>query len=125
MSEADLAADSGQCMLDLGRTEKAGELIALAWLLARAENTVPIPATVSMNHLEESTAAARIRLDPARAVGGHGRAALGVQEEFRNMPTLMRSVMPTRPDEAPGLCPGRAPQLRLRAFPDRVPDVEK
>ncbi|MFB6601777.1 aldo/keto reductase [Streptomyces noursei] len=66
MSEADLAVDSGQCMLDLGRTEEARQLIALAWLLARAENTVPIPATVSMNHLEESTAAARVRLDPAR-----------------------------------------------------------
>lgn len=39
--------------------------VALAWLLARAENTVPIPGTASMAHLEENSAAATVRLDPA------------------------------------------------------------
>ncbi|EYT78771.1 oxidoreductase [Streptomyces sp. Tu 6176] len=40
--------------------------IALAWLLARAENMVPIPGTASMGHLEENIAAAAVRLDPAQ-----------------------------------------------------------
>ncbi|MFC8082668.1 aldo/keto reductase [Streptomyces sp. NPDC057340] len=40
--------------------------IALAWLLARAENMVPIPGTASMPHLEENIAAAKVRLDPAQ-----------------------------------------------------------
>lgn len=40
--------------------------VALAWLLARAENMVPIPGTASTAHLEENIAAATVRLDPAR-----------------------------------------------------------
>ncbi|MBQ0965025.1 MULTISPECIES: aldo/keto reductase [Streptomyces] len=39
--------------------------VALAWLLARAENLVPIPGTASTAHLEENIAAAAVRLDPA------------------------------------------------------------
>ncbi|MFJ9032677.1 aldo/keto reductase [Streptomyces sp. NPDC102274] len=40
--------------------------VALAWLLARAENLVPIPGTASMTHLEENIAAATVRLSPAQ-----------------------------------------------------------
>ena len=40
----------------------AGQL-ALAWLLARGDNIVPIPGTNSITHLEENAAAADIRLD--------------------------------------------------------------
>ncbi|MET9256711.1 aldo/keto reductase [Streptomyces sp. NPDC003717] len=40
--------------------------VALAWLLARAENLVPIPGTASTAHLEENVAAATVRLDAAR-----------------------------------------------------------
>lgn len=36
--------------------------IALAWLLHRAENTVAIPGTASLRHLEENVAAAGLRL---------------------------------------------------------------
>lgn len=36
--------------------------VALAWLLARAENMLTIPGTGSMAHLEENVAAARLRL---------------------------------------------------------------
>ena len=36
--------------------------VALAWLLHRAPNIIPIPGTTSIVHLEENTAAARIRL---------------------------------------------------------------
>lgn len=38
--------------------------VALAWLLARAGNLVPIPATASITHLEENVAAATVRLTP-------------------------------------------------------------
>jgi aryl-alcohol dehydrogenase-like predicted oxidoreductase len=39
--------------------------IALAWLLQRAPNIVPIPGTTSIAHLEQNVAAAAIRLTPA------------------------------------------------------------
>lgn len=38
--------------------------VALAWLLHRAENILPIPGTSSVEHLEENTAARDIRLSP-------------------------------------------------------------
>ncbi|WP_194923921.1 aldo/keto reductase [Catenulispora pinisilvae] len=38
--------------------------VALAWLLARAENMVAIPGTASMAHMEENVAAAGLRLSP-------------------------------------------------------------
>lgn len=38
--------------------------IALAWLLARAENMVTIPGTSSIAHLGENVAAAAMRLTP-------------------------------------------------------------
>ena len=48
------------------RTGATPAQLALAWLLARAENMVPIPGTASLPHLEENTAAAAVRLDPAQ-----------------------------------------------------------
>lgn len=36
--------------------------VALAWLLARAQNVLPIPGTSSVAHLEENVAAARVVL---------------------------------------------------------------
>jgi aryl-alcohol dehydrogenase-like predicted oxidoreductase len=36
--------------------------VALAWLLARSETTLPIPGTSSIAHLEENVQAARLRL---------------------------------------------------------------
>jgi pyridoxine 4-dehydrogenase len=38
--------------------------IALAWLLARSPNMLPIPGTSAVAHLEENVAAAAIRLSP-------------------------------------------------------------
>jgi pyridoxine 4-dehydrogenase len=38
--------------------------IALAWLLARSQVTLPIPGTSSVEHLEEDVAATRIELSP-------------------------------------------------------------
>jgi aryl-alcohol dehydrogenase-like predicted oxidoreductase len=60
--EAPLATASGrvaQVAHDLGAT--AGQ-IALAWLLRRAPNVIPIPGTTSIAHLEENLAAGAIRL---------------------------------------------------------------
>jgi len=39
--------------------------VALAWLLQRAQNIVPIPGTSSMRHLEENVAAANVLLPDA------------------------------------------------------------
>jgi aryl-alcohol dehydrogenase-like predicted oxidoreductase len=38
--------------------------LALAWLLARGDDIVPIPGTTRLDHLEENARAADIRLDP-------------------------------------------------------------
>ena len=38
--------------------------VALAWLMARAENMVAIPGTSSLAHMEENVAAAALRLSP-------------------------------------------------------------
>ena len=40
--------------------------IALAWLLHKGEDVVPIPGTKRRKYLEENIAAATIRLDPAQ-----------------------------------------------------------
>jgi hypothetical protein len=40
--------------------------LALAWLLARAPNLVPIPGTRSQAHLQENLAAERVKLSPAQ-----------------------------------------------------------
>jgi aryl-alcohol dehydrogenase-like predicted oxidoreductase len=39
--------------------------VALAWLLARSPNMIPIPGTKSLQHLEENVAAAELELEPA------------------------------------------------------------
>jgi pyridoxine 4-dehydrogenase len=39
--------------------------VALAWLLARSPNVIPIPGTKSLEHLEENVAAAELELTPA------------------------------------------------------------
>ena len=40
--------------------------IALAWLLQKGEDIVPIPGTKRRQYLEENLAAATVRLDPAQ-----------------------------------------------------------
>jgi aryl-alcohol dehydrogenase-like predicted oxidoreductase len=46
---------------------KAGQL-ALAWVLAKGEDLVPIPGTKRRKYLEENAAAAEIKLTPAEVV---------------------------------------------------------
>ncbi|GGJ99036.1 oxidoreductase [Pilimelia anulata] len=43
--------------------------VALAWLLATSDVTVPIPGTSSPTHLRENAAAAALRLSPAQLAG--------------------------------------------------------
>jgi aryl-alcohol dehydrogenase-like predicted oxidoreductase len=52
-----IAAEAGCTMAQL----------ALAWLLARDANIVPIPGTTKIEHLEEDAGAAAVRLTPAQA----------------------------------------------------------
>ncbi len=46
------------------RHDAASGQVALAWLLAQSEMTIPIPGTTSVRHLEENMAAARLQLGP-------------------------------------------------------------
>jgi aryl-alcohol dehydrogenase-like predicted oxidoreductase len=48
--------------------------VALAWLLARSPNMIPIPGTKSLEHLEENVAAAEIELTPAEIEALNGLA---------------------------------------------------
>ncbi len=47
------------------RTNATPGQLALAWLLARDDNILPIPGTTSIAHLEENLSAARVELDAA------------------------------------------------------------
>jgi pyridoxine 4-dehydrogenase len=52
--------------------------LALAWVLARAPVTIPIPGTSSLTHLAENVAAAGIRLEP-KEVAALGRPLPGYE----------------------------------------------
>ncbi len=47
-----------------GKYDATTYQIALAWLLARSDNMLPIPGTSSVDHLQENTAAAHLELEP-------------------------------------------------------------
>ena len=47
-----------------GRHEASANQIKLAWLLHRSPCVVPIPGTLSLEHLRENLAALEIELDP-------------------------------------------------------------
>jgi aryl-alcohol dehydrogenase-like predicted oxidoreductase len=48
-----------------GRYDASREQIALAWLLRRSPTMLPIPGTLSLDHLRENLAALEIELDDA------------------------------------------------------------
>jgi aryl-alcohol dehydrogenase-like predicted oxidoreductase len=54
-----LSHEIAQTAQECGATPRQ---IALAWLLRRAPNMIPIPGTASVNHLEENVAAAGVHL---------------------------------------------------------------
>lgn len=62
LATGDLAKDSGKLSQIAQRHHATPGQIALAWLLQRSPNMLPIPGTSSVKHLEENSAAALIRL---------------------------------------------------------------
>jgi len=62
----DANAQAAQTVRDIAAARRAtpGQ-VALAWLLQRAPDVVPIPGTKRRKYLEENLAAAALRLDPA------------------------------------------------------------
>jgi pyridoxine 4-dehydrogenase len=66
-------ADASQPILDAARRHGVSpRQVALAWLLARSPQILPIPGSGSPEHVEQNVAAAIIDLDPAeiRAITG-------------------------------------------------------
>lgn len=66
LATGDLARDGSslrQMSAELGITASQ---LALAWLLHRAPNVVPIPGTTSVDHLTENLLAANVQLDAAQ-----------------------------------------------------------
>jgi aryl-alcohol dehydrogenase-like predicted oxidoreductase len=62
LDAGDLAKSSG-ALKRVAKTHNATPAqIALAWLLHRSPNIVPIPGTSSRAHLEENIAAAQVKL---------------------------------------------------------------
>ena len=59
--------------------------VALAWLLQRAPNIVPIPGTSTVRHLEENVAAANVRLPEAAMRELSARAYTSPQPLRRRM----------------------------------------
>jgi pyridoxine 4-dehydrogenase len=58
-----LRADGGQAAAEIAkRHDSTSAQIALAWLLRRSPTTLPIPGTLSRQHLRENLAAAEIEL---------------------------------------------------------------
>lgn len=58
-----LEADGASYMADIaGRHDATPEQVALAWLLRRSPATLPIPGTLSLDHLNDNVAAAQIEL---------------------------------------------------------------
>ena len=64
LATGELARPSGTLEEIARRHDATPAQVALAWLLARSEVTLPIPGTASVEHLEENLAAGRLRLDP-------------------------------------------------------------
>jgi pyridoxine 4-dehydrogenase len=62
LSAGSLAGPGGPLDEIAARHDATAAQIALAWLLARSEVTLPIPGTSSVEHLEENVAAAAIEL---------------------------------------------------------------
>ncbi len=62
LATGDLTKDGGKLSQIAQRHHATPGQIALAWLLQRSSNMLPIPGTSSVKHLEENSAAALIRL---------------------------------------------------------------
>ena len=65
LATGDLANSGGPLARVAGRLGATPAQVALAWLLKKSPVMLPIPGTSSVEHLEENTAAAALRLDEA------------------------------------------------------------
>jgi aryl-alcohol dehydrogenase-like predicted oxidoreductase len=72
LASGDLAKPGSQLTSIAGKYNATPSQIALAWLLRRSKNMLPIPGTGKVAHLEQNAAAANIVLDDAdyRALAG-------------------------------------------------------
>lgn len=66
--------------------------VALAWLLAKGENIVPIPGTKRVNYLEENLAAADIKLSTAQMKQLDEALAPSKISGPRYNPTTMKTI---------------------------------
>ena len=66
--------------------------LALAWLLARGRDIVPIPGTKRIARLEENVAAARVSLTPAEVTALSEAVPVGAAAGTRYPGGAMKSV---------------------------------
>jgi aryl-alcohol dehydrogenase-like predicted oxidoreductase len=63
LAAGDLARPGGPLDRAAERHDATPSQVAIAWLLHRAPNVLPIPGTKSLDHLEENVAAGALQLD--------------------------------------------------------------
>ena len=78
-------------MVSRQSTAKPGQ-IALAWLLHKGGDIVPIPGTKRRTYLEENVAAATIQLDPAQMKALDDALAAGNVAGLRYNERMMATV---------------------------------
>ncbi|MFR0357564.1 aldo/keto reductase [Streptomyces sediminimaris] len=83
LGHGDLVGPDGVLTAVAGRYGATGAQLGLAWLLRRSPNTLLIPGTTSVSHLEENVAAAGLRLSDA---------------EWTEIESLCAEAAPWRPD---------------------------
>jgi aryl-alcohol dehydrogenase-like predicted oxidoreductase len=66
--------------------------LAMAWVLARGEDVIPIPGTRSIAHLEENSAAATLRIDPAILAGVDDIFAPGAVHGARYSESMQKAI---------------------------------
>ena len=82
LGHGDLVGRDGILTEAAARYDATGAQLGLAWLLRRSPNTLLIPGTTSMAHLQENTEAAALRLDDS---------------EWREIEQLCAKATPWRP----------------------------
>jgi len=89
--DANVAA--AQTVNDIARTLaiKPGQ-VALAWLLGRGDDVVPIPGTKRRRYLEENVAAASVRLDAAQTAALDAALAPGKVAGPRYGAAMMKTI---------------------------------
>lgn len=94
---ADENFDKNQALVDrvrriAGRKEVKPGQLALAWVLAKGDDLVPIPGTKRRKYLEENGAAADIKLSPAEVAELEAAVPLNEIAGERYAPANMKSI---------------------------------